>query len=80
MGRKKKRDSTSILLFFNFTFVLKYIMGIIGNTAKDNICVSWVSFVNFLVFDIKSVMNMHKHYTTKSSKWIDCHPSITYLQ
>lgn len=33
-------------------------MGIIGDATKDNICVSWVPFVDFLVLNIKPGMKI----------------------
>lgn len=43
-----------------FTFVLEYIMSIIGDTTKDGVCVSGVPSVNFLGLDIKPVLIIHK--------------------
>lgn len=43
-----------------FTFVLEYIMSIIGDTTKDAVCVSGVPSVDFLGLDIKPVLIIHK--------------------
>lgn len=43
-----------------FTFVLEYIMSIIGDTTKDDVCVSGVPSVDFLGLDIKPVLIIHK--------------------
>lgn len=43
-----------------FTFILEYIMSIIGDATKDNICESGVPCVDFLGLYIEPVLIRHK--------------------
>lgn len=46
-------------------------MGIIGDATKDNICVSWVAFVDFLIVFIKPVMNIQSiRLQNPANEWI----------
>lgn len=47
---------------FIITFVLEHVMGIIWDSTKDDICVSGVAFVNFLVFHVKPVVVMAEDF------------------
>ncbi len=46
-----------------FTFVLEYIVSVIGDAAKDSICVSGVPCVDFLGLHIKPVLIINKIIT-----------------
>lgn len=43
-----------------FTFILEYIMSIIWDATKDNICVSRVACIDFLGLYVKPVLIRHK--------------------